>query len=108
MSTSYLSNNNYESLHSDELQRQHAAEQATSVSRAPQPTKVITDVAQLENNDPALTSRVAAAVLGIAPGTFSKMRQRKQGPNYYKTETGTIRYLLSEVLAYRARRTVKH
>ena len=90
MSTNYLSDNNFESLHSNQLQ----------------PQKVT--VAEFENNDPALTESVAAALLGIAAGTLRKMRSRKQGPDYFRTETGTVRYLLSAVLAYRARRTVKH
>jgi hypothetical protein len=109
MSASYLRNNNFESVHSSQL---HPPRRATAIPPAtvssPVPQPIITDVAQLENYDPAITNRVAAALLGMEPGTLKKMRRRQQGPDYFKTESGAVRYLLSAVLDYRARRTVKH
>src|SRR4051794_28871424 len=103
MSTNYLSNYNFESLNSDQLQprKDTGAKLKTTVPPPPGPPKVITDVAELENNDPALTESVAAALLGMARGTLKKMRSRKQGPDYFRTETGSVHYLLSAVLDYR-------
>src|SRR3954463_10207428 len=100
MSPSYMQRNNFESMHSSQLQPQHREDPRPSAS----PESVVTDVAQLANYDPVLTNRVAATLLGIVPDTLEKMRQRKQGPDYFKTESGAIRYVLSDVLDYRAKR----
>ena len=107
MSTSYLSNNNFESLHSNQLQPKSARPSVNSAVPAPG-DRVLTDIAQLENADPPMNTHAAAALLGMSYSTVKKMRQRKQGPDYYKTESGAVRYLLSAGLAYRAKRTVKH
>ncbi len=107
MSTSYLSNDNFESLHSNQLQPKPARPSASTPSGSAIQL-LITDIARLENADPAMNTRATAALLGMSYSTVKKMRQRKQGPDYYKTESGAVRYLLSAVLAYRATRTVKH
>lgn len=72
------------------------------------PHRVITRVEDLENLDPVLTTKVAAALLGLSISNLKKLRQRKQGPEYFRTEGGSVRYLLSAVLQYRASRTVHH
>ena len=110
MATGYLENNNFESLHSSQLQHQKGD---PAILKRAEPIHVrghraIDNVSELPNFDPPLTSRAAAAVLGLSYSNFKKMRARGEGPTYYKTERGTIRYLLSWVKEYQVKRTIVH
>ena len=110
MSTDYLQHNNFESLHSSELL---TPKRGPSVLKRVEPIHVrghraIDDVSKLSNFDPPLTSRAAAALLGLSYSNFRKMRTRSEGPSYYKTERGTIRYLLSWVKEYQEKRKITH
>jgi predicted site-specific integrase-resolvase len=48
-----------------------------------------------------LNTRRAAAALGVAVSTMKRWRKEGLGPEYIRSETGRIRYLTVEVLAYR-------
>lgn len=46
------------------------------------------------------TSRAAAA-LGVAVSTMKRWRTEGRGPDFIRSETGRIRYLTVDIIAYR-------
>lgn len=57
-----------------------------------------------EHDDkPPLTTKEAAAMLGIQPGTLEQLRKRKKGPPFLKAPGIGIRYLRQDLVAYLAR-----
>jgi hypothetical protein len=60
------------------------------------------------NLDPMLTTRQAAAFIGVEAETLKKWRQRDgKGPVFIRLPTGTIRYRLSSLLKFIADSTVE-
>jgi hypothetical protein len=49
----------------------------------------------------------AATILGLHPQTLRNMRCRGEGPPYYVAGKRAVRYLLSDLEAYRTKRRVE-
>ena len=95
-------------INENTISRPFRADQLTAPLPLQPPDRKVTSAEDLANHNPALTTRVAASLLGMSISNLKKMRQRKQGPDYFRTETGSIRYMLSAVLRYRLNRTIRH
>lgn len=54
-----------------------------------------------DSNDRMLTTKQAAEFLGISLKTLEKMRALDEGPHYHRLGRRTIRYTLSDLIAYR-------
>lgn len=54
---------------------------------------------------PTLTTRAAAAALGLKPDTLKKMRLKQKGPPFFRIN-GAIRYDPTDIAAYLGRRRV--
>lgn len=55
------------------------------------------------DDEPPLTAKEAAAILGIKPETLTTLRKRRKGPPFLKEAGIGIRYLREDLVAYLAR-----
>jgi hypothetical protein len=60
------------------------------------------DPSQIAHEDPAFRTWLAADFLGISKYCLEKWRQRHQGPDFLQYPDGSVRYLLSSLIRFRA------
>ncbi len=57
---------------------------------------------QIAEEDPTFRTSAAAGFLGVSAYCLQKWRQRDQGPDFLRYRDGTIRYLLSSLIQFKA------